>query len=263
MQVIVTDTRMAVVSALRKTLDHLQIAPALQVSIEVHHGPVEVWDAPGVCFVNGGNSVGVMDGQLDTCLKRLVPGAEQDVVGVIRKFGDVARDGTRHLPMFSALLSPSVDNTRFLLTSPCTYLPGPGDMRGTRNAFHSTHVALSMVREAARSGVKIHRVVMTGMCTGRGRTNRDESAKQMTDAFRAVFIDNNMVVDAEQAKHPRLMRNPLYPVQPVREEHDVFQPLHAHITASGEWEMRAPPVVPPKQIRSGGSQEQSPFINLK
>lgn len=261
MKFIVTDTRMAVVTALRKTLDHLQIAPVLDVEIEIHHGPVDVWDAPGVCFVNGGNSVGCMDGKLDTSLKQLVPGADQDVLRVIQNLGDVARDGTKHLPMFSALISPG--GGRFLLTSPCTYLPGPGDMRGTRNAFHSTHVALSHIREAVRAGLKIHRVVMTGMCTGRGRTNRDDSAQQMTDAFRAVFIDNNLIVDPAQSSHPRLMRNPLYTVQPVREENAPFQPLCAHITADGKREDRSPPVVPPKQFRSGGSQERSPFINIQ
>ena len=260
MQIIVTDTRSAVVTALRKTLDHLQIAPALHAHIEIHHGSVEAWDGPGTCFVNGGNSLGGMDGQLDACLKALVPGAEEDVLGVVRRLGDVARDGTRHLPMFSALLSPSTDRSRYLLTTPCTYLPGPGNMRGTRNAFHATHVALSLLREATRAGLKITRVVMTGMCTGRGRMNRDEAAAQMTDAFRAAFIDDNLIVDPKQSKHPRLMRNPLYTVQPSG--NDAFQPLHAHITARGTREFRAPPLVP-NHVRSGGSEERSPFINLR
>jgi len=261
MKIVVADTRLAVVTALRRSLDHLQYSPSLHVDVDIQHAPVQQFDAPGVCFVNAGNAVGCMDGALDTCLRQLVPGAAEDVARVIERWGDTARDGTRHLPLFSALLSASAD--RFLLTSPCMYVGGPGDMRGTRNAFHATHVALSHLREAMRAGLKISSVVMTGVCTGRGRMNRDEAARQMTEAFRAVFIDNNLVVDTELRRHPRLMRNPLYTVQPVRPEHAPFQPLRAHITGGGTRELRPPPAVPEKQVRSGGSEERSPFINLQ
>jgi hypothetical protein len=59
------------------------------------------------------------------------------------------------------------------------------------------------------------------------------------------------------------MRNPLYTVQPVRREHEAFQPLTPHVTARGTVEFRHPPETPPKQIRSGGSEERGPFKNLR
>ena len=260
MLIVVTDTRAAVVDALMKTLDHLQIPPGQHVEITIHRGPVDAWDGPGTCYIHGGNAVGSMDGKLDTCLQRLVPGCQEDVRNVINKWGHTARDGTRHLPLFSSLLSSG--NGRYLITSPCMYLPGPGNQRGTRNAFHATHTALSMVRVAMRAGIPIKTVVITGMCSGRGRMNRDEVASQMTDAFRAVFIDDNLVVDPNQASHKRLMMNPLYTVQPVCPEVEPFQPLEAHITASGTRVLRQPPANPPKKIRSGGSENKTEFKHM-
>jgi len=91
---------------------------------------------------------------------------------------------------------------------------GRANYRGTRNAFHATHAALSMVISANRAGMGIWRVVMPGVCTGHNRMIRGEAATQMGEAFRAVFLDNTLMVDPTQAAHPRLMLLPLYDHQP-------------------------------------------------
>lgn len=175
------------------------------VHVDIQHGRVEDFDGAGVCFVNPGNCRGRMTGTLDRILLALMPDVEDDVQAVIQAYGDVApHTGERHLPMFSALMSRSRTG-RWLLTAPCAESPGPGSCRGTRNAFHSTHLALSMIICANRAGMGIRRVVMPGMGTGQTRMNRAEVARQMCDAFRAVFIDANVVNDPSQAQHPRLL----------------------------------------------------------
>jgi hypothetical protein len=261
MKIIVTDTRKAVVEALGSTLAHLRIPVHRDVQVQISNQSVQVFDGEGVCFVNGGNAMGVMQGQLDSVLAELVPGAREDVGKVVEKWGDTARNGQKHLPLFSALMSASHDGTRWLCTSPCMLAPGPGDLRNTRNAFHSTHAALSLVVDAVRAGVGIHTVVMTGMCTGRGRTNRVVSAQQMMDAFRAVFVDDNIVTDVNIRKHPRLLLNPMYTTQPVTKENEPFQHLRAHVDSEGVWTHELPTTLTPNHIRSGGSQEVSPFLN--
>lgn len=257
MELVVTDTREAVVRHLRTTLGTLQIPASHGVTVRVEDGCVSRWDAPGVCYVNGGNTVGVMAGRLDTKLLELVPGCEPDVAQTIKTQGIRARDGTHHLPLFSALLSRSPQNSKWLLNSPCMYLPGHHSARGTRNAFHATHTALSMVVTANRAGMNIRRVVMAGMCTGHGRMNRLEAARQMMDAVRAVFVDKRLVEDGTQAQHPRLLCNPQYSVQDKCVDHEPFQPMVAYILADGSCEVREPEVV--KTFRSGGSEEPSPF----
>lgn len=263
MKIIVTDTRKAVFEALGSTLAHLRTPIHRNIEIQICNQSVEVFDGEGVCFVNGGNAMGVMQGKLDSVLADLVPGAREDVEKVVEKWGDTARNGQKHLPLFSALMSASRDGTRWLCTSPCMLAPGPGDLRDTRNAFHSTHVALSLVVGAMRAGVGIHTVVMTGMCTGRGRTNRVTSAQQMMDAFRAVFVDDNIVTDACILKHPRLLLNPLYTTQPVTTENEPFQHLKARVDRDGVWVYELPTTLTPDHVRSGGSQDASPFLNSK
>lgn len=263
MELILSDTRPAVVRALRATVGHLQIPDARRVVIRIDDLPVSRWDDEGVCFVNGGNALGTMRGQLDRELSRLVPGAEADVEKVVQMYGETSRSGVKHLPLFSALLSPSSPRSRWLLTAPCMYVSESRELRGTRNAFHATHTALSLIQEANRAGARIRRVVMTGICTGKGRMNRDDAASQMADAFRAVFIDDNMVVDPKQAQHPRLMLNPQYTVQPTLKAHDPFQPHTAYVTANGTRELVPPPPIPVRTFRSGGSEEPSHFINSK
>ena len=260
---IVTDTRKAVFEALVATLGHLSIPVHRNVEVEILNKPVESFDGEGVCFVNGGNSVGVMEGALDAVVGALVPGSHADVLSVVDAWGDTARDGQKHLPLFSALLSPSHDRTRWLCTSPCMLTPGPGDLRETRNAFHSTHVALSLILNALRAGVGIRTVVMTGMCTGRGRTNRLTSAQEMMDAFRAVFVDDNVVVDPSILKHPRLMLNPMYTTQPITPQNEPFQPLQQHVTRDGTWKFQLPTTATPHHVRSGGSEGSSPFLNIR
>ncbi len=112
-------------------------------------------------------------------------------------------------------------------------------------------------------GVPIDTVVMTGMCTGRGRTNRVTSAHQMMEAFRAVFLDNNVVVDPSMSKHPRLMLSPLYTPQPLTPPNEPFQPRKQYRTAGGTLEHKLPPPHDSRMFRSGGSQEKSSFANLK
>lgn len=265
MEIIITDTRRAVFTALQAMFANFQIPASRQVTIRVVHGDVAAWDAPNTCFVNGGNCVGDMSGKLDATLLRLVPGAEADVALALSAHGDVSHHGAaRHFPLFSALMSPGEDS-RWLLTAPCMYVGGPRDLRGTRNAFHATHTALSQLYTALRSGVVLHRVVMTGMCSGHGRTNREVMAKQMLEAFRLVFVSDRMVVDATQAAHPRLMLNRQYSVQPVCGAHADFQPRNRiEVSAGGEHSRRdvcAQDFEPPA-VRSGGSQEPSPFANV-
>lgn len=265
MEIVITDTRAAVVNALRKMFTNFQIPVARKVSVRVEHGDVCVWDdGPGVCFVNGGNCVGDMSGKLDRAVLKLVPGAAKDVADAVVTHGDVTRQGVHYLPLFSALLSPG-DGGRWLLTVPCMYVGGPRDMRATRNAFHATHIALSQVYQALRAGVVLRRVVMTGMCSGHGRTNRDDMALQMLEAFRAVLVDDNMVVDPAQATHPRLMVNRQYTVQPICEAHTDFQPTNnINVSVGGEHSHRAVTTSDfnPRVIRSGGSEEKSPFLNI-
>jgi hypothetical protein len=263
MKIIVTDTRKAVFQALGETLGHLTIPRHRNIDVQILNESVESFDSEGVCFVNGGNSLGVMEGRLDSVVRELVPGSHADVCSVVEAWGNTARDGQKHLPLFSALLSPSHDRTRWLCSSPCMLTPGPGDLRETRNAFHSTHVALSLILNAVRAGVGIHTVVMTGMCTGRGRTNRLTAAHQMMDAFRAVFVDDNVVVDPSIIKHPRLMMNPLYTTQPITTQNEPFQPLQQHVTMDGTWEFNLPTTSTPSHVRSGGSEGPSPFGNLR
>jgi len=259
MKFIVTDTRRAVYEALVATLGTLNVP---DVEVEIHNSPVARFDSKGVCFVNGGNSLGVMSGKLDSELSRLVPEAEMDVVKVIKRWGSTSRDGHKYLPLFSALMSASRDRTRWLCTAPCMFTPGPGDFRNTRNSFHSTHTALSLIRESLRAGCPINTVVMTGMCTGRGRTNRMEAAKQMMEAFRLVFVDNKLATDPAMASHPRLLLNPLYTLQPLTPANEPFQTLHQYRTAGGAMEHKLPPPHDAPVIRSGGSKERSQFMTL-
>jgi len=258
MELIVSDTRDVVVRHLRSTLGTLQIPQSHGVTVRVENGCVSQWDMPGVCYVNGGNSVGDMNGCLDTKLCELVPGCEPDMAHTIKTFGACARDGTRHLPLFSALLSRSPQNSKWLLNSPCMYLPGHHSARGTRNAFHATHTALSMVVTANRAGMNIKRIVMAGMCTGHGRMNRREAARQMLDAVRAVFVDKRIVEDVTQTQHPRLLLNPQYSVQSKCADHVPFQPTTTYVYGDGTREEREP--VEEKTFRSGGSQEKSQFL---
>jgi hypothetical protein len=205
MQIIIVDTREAIIRQLRQTLGtFVQHLRPDRVSVEIHHGNVQDWDAEGVCFINPGNCAGIMTGALDRVLVSLMPGVHADVQAMMQAHGDVDTDGSRYLPMFSALLSRS-DNGRWLLTAPCMWSPGVVSYRGTRHAFHSTHLALSMLICANRAGMNIRRVIMPGMCTGHGRLNRADAAHQMSDAFRAVFIDGNIVSDGTQTLHPRLL----------------------------------------------------------
>jgi hypothetical protein len=271
MRIVVTDTRRAVYEALLTTLGSLTIPVHQKVVIEIHNKPVDFFDLPSdsphkpvTCFVNGGNCLGVMSGKLDASLSQLVPGSDMDVVKVVQRWGSTSRDGRKFLPLFSALMSPCPTQPhKWLCTAPCMFTPGPGDLRDTRNAFHSTHMALSMIRESVRMGVHFDTVVMTGMCTGRGRTNRVTSAHQMMEAFRAVFIDNNLVVDPSMSKHPRLMLNPLYTPQPLTPQNEPFQTLKQYRTAGGTLEHKLPPPHNSRMFRSGGSQEKSQFANLK
>ncbi len=212
MQIVVCDTRLAVVRNLRNTLGTLIDQFPKHFSVHIHHGRVEDWDEPGVCYVNGGNTVGDMRGALDAVIERLMPGVGDDVRAMATEHGTRDRDGRPILPLFSAMLSRV--NDRWLITAPCTHVAGPKNFRGTRNSFHSTRIALSMLISARRAGMDISKVVMSGMCTGHGRLSRKEAAAQMTDAFRAVFMDDNMAIDPKQAAHPRLMMVPDYEWQP-------------------------------------------------
>lgn len=245
-----TDTRKVVVRHLHETLGTLQLPAG--VTVKVESGCVSQWDAPGVCYVNGGNCVGDTSGVLDTKLCELAPGYAEDLARVVKDQGDTARDGTRHLTLFSALLCRS-SNSRWVVHAPCVYLHGQHSARGTRNAFHSTHTALSMLIHANRAGMKINKVIMTGMCTGHGRMNRREAALQMTDAFRLALINKRLVTDPGQAKHPRLLLNPQYSIQTRCEDHTPFQPLVTYINADGTKEARVPSVI--KTFRSGGSED--------
>jgi len=263
MEIIITDTRLAVVDALQKMFSNFQIPASRRVTIRVEHGDVCVWDARNTCFVNAGNCVGDMSGKLDTVLLGLVPGAEKDVLRALSVHGDVSRGGVRHFPLFSALMSPGT-NGRWLLTAPCMYVGGPLDLRGTRNAFHATHTALSHLYQALRSGVVLDRVVMTGTCSGHGRMNRDVMAKQMFEAFRSVLVNDNMVFDPTQAAHPRLMLNRQYTVQPVFDVHADFQPRNRiEVDSRGQHSHRGVSAQDfnPAVVRSGGSEEKSPFVN--
>lgn len=212
-EIVVADTRAAVVRALQSTLGTFasQFRPD-QVVVSIQHASVQDLDEEGVCFVNPGNCVGNMRGALDRALVALLPGVEDDVRNMINTWGHVGREGMRHLPLFSALLSYS--NNRWMITAPCVFAPGPRNYRGTRNAFHATHAALSMLISANRAGMKIRRVVMPGVCTGHGRMNRVEAATQMADAFRAVFLNNHIMNDPTQNNHLRLMLFPNYDKQP-------------------------------------------------
>lgn len=223
MHITVVDTRKAVVAALEPMLMSLQLPPARGVTVSVALGDVRGVDDPAACFVNAGNAVGDMSGRLDAALAQLVPGAADDVHRAIQAFGDVSRTGKRYLPLFSALMSPASEGARWLLTAPCTFTGGAGTIRGTRNAFHATHSALSLLVSANRAGMGINHVVFTGVGTGRGKLNRDEAARQMTDAFRAAFVDNQVVTDSDQSRHPRLLLNRVYSIQPVCRKNDEFQ----------------------------------------
>jgi O-acetyl-ADP-ribose deacetylase (regulator of RNase III) len=256
--IVVVDSRAAVVRNLEVTLGTFvsQFRPD-QVKVHIRKGRIEDWDEEGVCFVNPGNSLGVMDGALDSSLTALMPGVENDVNAMIQTFGDVAANGDRYLPLFSSLLSRS-SNNRWLITSPCMFLPGPIDYRSTRNAFHATHAALSMLIWANRAGMGIRKLIMPGVCTGHGRMNRAQAASQMADAFRAVFIDNKIIDDPTQALHPRLLLAPSYEYQPFSPEHEPFLPYVPWVDANGKRELRPPPNEPPSHQRSGGSQDVRP-----
>jgi O-acetyl-ADP-ribose deacetylase (regulator of RNase III) len=221
--IVIADTRPAVIHALKQTLgtfaDHFRPD---HVRVVIHHGRVEDWDEEGVCFVNPGNALGEMTGALDRALLGMLPGVDADVRAIVNQWGKSARDGTRHLPLFSAVLSRA--NNRWLITAPCMFVAGPQEFRDTRNAFHATHAALSMLVSANRAGMGIHRVVMPGVCTGHGRMNRANAARQMAEAFRAVFMDHNIAFDPQQAQHPRLMLLPRYERQPVVPAHAPFLP---------------------------------------
>lgn len=258
-QVVISDTRKAVVRNLEQTLGTFasQFRPD-RVKVYIHHGSIEDWDEPGVCFINAGNALGHMTGALDRTLLRLMPDVDRDVHAMIQLWGSTARDGTRHLPLFSAMLSHA--NNRWLITSPCMFVAGPQDFRGTRNAFHATHAALSMLVSANRAGMGIRRVVMTGVCTGHGRMNRDDAAKQMADAFRAVFLNDLLDIDLHQALHPRLMLLPRYEYQPVVPAHDRFLPREMWVNRDGTHELHPPAKTQPVQKRSGGSQDAHPFL---
>jgi O-acetyl-ADP-ribose deacetylase (regulator of RNase III) len=208
--IVIADTRSVVVRHLEATLGTFASQfRADQVQVQISNSPVQDWDEEGVCYVNPGNAAGVMSGRLDTALSSLMPDLSQDVAAMTRAWGKRAPDGTPHLPLFAALLSRC--NKRWCITSPAVFLPGPtGHYRDTRNAFHATHAALSLLISANRAGMGIDRVVMPGVCTAHGRMNRAEAARQMADAFRAVFIDNNIITDPTQAAHPRLLLAPHY-----------------------------------------------------
>ncbi len=261
LHITIADTRLAVVRNLRYALESLVPLLRGRVQIDIVHGSVTECDAPGVCYVNGGNAYGIMRGKLDATLLRLMPRVDEDVRAMIAAWGATARDNTKHLPLFSAVLSRA--NQRWLITAPCMYHPGPQNFRGTRNAFHATRTALAMLISANRAGMDIKRVVMSGMCTGHGRMNRRDAAAQMADAFRAVFVDDNMPLDPSQAQHPRMIIDSHHAQhQPVVEKHDVFIPRTVYMDARGTRHLRAPEPETLKTQRSGGSQEASPFINL-
>ena len=207
--IVIADTRAAVIRNLQDTLGTFAHQfRADRVRVHIYHGRVEDWDEQGVCHVNPGNCAGVMRGALDRALLALMPGVDKDVDAMVTTWGTAVAGGDRkQLPLFSALLTRST-NHRWLLTSTTMIHPGPANHRGTRNAFHATHAALSMLTEANRAGMGIQRVVMPGVCTGHGRMNRADAARQMADAFRAVFCDDNIRADPTQAAHPRLMIDP-------------------------------------------------------
>jgi len=211
--IVITETRKSVLDALQRTLGtFVSQFPESRVRVSFHHGSVKDWDEEGVCFVNPGNCVGTMNGELDRVIATLLPGVEKDVNAITETWGTATSDGTRHLPLFSAVLTHL--NNRWCITAPCMSVGGRANYRGTRNAFHATHAALSMVISANRAGMHIWRVVMPGVCTGHARMNRREAATQMGEAFRAVFLNNTLMVDPGQAAHPRLMLLPLYDHQP-------------------------------------------------
>ena len=210
LEIVCVDKRAAVVRHLKESLGGTLCRRDV-VTCTVHQGQIEDWDEDGVCFINPCNARGIMTGALDRTLLKLMPGLDTDVDAMRRTWGVTAPDGSRHFPLFSALLTRTPNN-RWCISSPCTYDTGGARecLRGTRHAFLATHAALSMVIAANRAGMGLRKIVLPGVCTGHGQMNRADAAHQMNDAFRAVFIDGNIARDPNQSLHPRLMMMPSY-----------------------------------------------------
>lgn len=182
LEIFVCDTRPAVASALEKAL-------ASFPQVHVRCGDVKDFDQTGVCFVNPVSvSDGWTQGSLDATLAHLGNSAVQTV------------------PLRGALLD-TWEGGRFCITfAYCAVRKAvqPGDV------YLGTRVLLSMAVDAVRRGVGVHTLVMTGVGTGRGVSNRDRVVKEIKAAFQTVLVDKNLVIDPHQARHPDLLQDPVH-----------------------------------------------------
>lgn len=128
-------------------------------------------------FVSPANSLGYMNGGIDAAYMSMFGAQiEQRVRERIATIGD------GHLPVGSAFVTQvsatgrhDPDHENYLITAPT--MISPGDVSGTRNAYHAT---LAAIRVWPRVGT----LIIPPMCCGYGCMDPCESARQMEEAIR-------------------------------------------------------------------------------
>lgn len=154
MQIILVDKNQGMIDAWRK---------AFGMTVPIVHG--SVFDVTASALVAPGNSSGSMTGGLDLEIAKADPGIEQRV--------------RRHAPIEvgeAVIVSFDGPNYGWLVYTPT--MPGARDVSDTDNAYTAMESALY-------HGSVFRSVVIPGLCTGVGRMDYEEAAKQMNSAWRA------------------------------------------------------------------------------
>lgn len=156
---------------------------AKQVKVQCRVGSVaDIPPRKDLAYVSPSNSLVYFDGGIDevysrTMFKDLEPKAKD----MVRRLGMSTGLGRPYLPIGSAIVVP-VDRGGYMVCSPTMFLPQ--NVANTNNAYVAFCAALAAVTLFNRKykGL-IRELVVPGLCTGVGKMDVDESARQLRMAY--------------------------------------------------------------------------------
>jgi O-acetyl-ADP-ribose deacetylase (regulator of RNase III) len=131
-------------------------------------------------IVSPANSIGFMDGGIDIFYMQLFPGIQDRVQNRIKSFDITTHLGRYYLPIGSAVLVNTNDETCPLLACvPTMFLPD--DIRGLDNVYWGIRGLLRLLDTSITIGDIL--VAIPCMGTGVGKLSGETSAKQVNDAI--------------------------------------------------------------------------------